>query len=52
MELLVGVAQLGGVSGLDRAGDQRWRHVTVGKDPVVEAAQAKIIAETSLGRGA
>jgi hypothetical protein len=40
------------VGGLDGPGDQGRGHMAVGQDPVVEAAQAKIIAKTSLGRGA
>ena len=45
MELLVGSAQLGGVSGLDGASDQGRRHVAVGQNPVVEVTQAGTVED-------
>jgi hypothetical protein len=39
------------VGGLDGPGDQGRRHMAVGQDPVVEAAQAEGVAEAGLGGG-
>src|SRR5215213_2020852 len=40
------------VGGGDGAGDQGRRHVTVGEDPVVEAAEVEGVAQAGLGGGA